>query len=358
MNQPVTPERIMKQAAGVPASQAAGVEHSRAIAEVQAALAVARSCPRNEVDALRTAMESCRTLELASAAFYRFTRGNEVITDASIHLATELARVWGNIAYGIMELDRDDVNHVSEMLAYAWDLQTNTRSSQTFLVPHKRDKRGGPVVLVDMRDIYENNANNGARRLRECIFRVLPPWLKEKSKEECHGTILRNQGDTPIAELIDRALAAFARGGISRERMEAKLGPTTAWTREDIARLEVSIVSIRRGEISADEEFPRVGAEEATKAARQIADRAESSGEEGSNSQPSADLFDGGGAPTAAQFIARTQVARTLDEIEAVEIEIGQHNKAWDDETADWVDRVLNDASRRIRNTQNTKKES
>jgi hypothetical protein len=56
-------------------------------------------------------------------------------------------------------------------------------------------------VLVDMRDIYENNANNGARRLREAIFAILPAWFKEEAKELCSKT-LEGGGDKPLAQRI------------------------------------------------------------------------------------------------------------------------------------------------------------
>lgn len=334
MNQPVTAQDIMRQSRGEAASQAAGVEHSRAIAEVQAAFAIAQRFPRDEAKALAKAIESCRTIEVASGAFYRFSRGGETISDASIHLATELARCWGNINYGIMELARDDAEHVSEMLAYAIDLETNTMARQTFLVPHKRDKKSGPVLLTDMRDIYENNANNGARRLREAIFRVLPPFLKERAKNECHETNVRGQGDVPIADLANQAIEAFGRIGVSRERMVAKLGPTNGWSRDDIAVLQVTIKSIKRGEISADEEFPRVGSEEVTSTARQIAGVA-------STQEPTLDAI-------ADDLIARAAAAPTIEQLEFIEADAGRYQSKFDDDQAARVDAALGQASKRI----------
>ena len=274
MNQQVSAEDIRRQSRGEVASQAAGVEHSRAVAEVQAAVTVAQRCPRDEARAIEKAKTSCRQWEVASAAFFKLPRGNDSVTGETIHLAVELARCWGNIDYGIMELARDDNAHESEMLAFAWDLETNTKARMTFIVPHKRDKRGGPVLLTDMRDIYENNANNGARRLRECIFRVLPPYLKEVAKATCYGTLEKGRGDKPLEVRAAEAVEAFKGIGISRDRLETKAGPVRNWTAADIANLEVSFMSIKRNEVSADEEFPRASVDETVDQARAIADKA------------------------------------------------------------------------------------
>lgn len=276
MSAPVTAEQIMRQRRGEPASQATSIEQSRAVAEVQAAVTVAQARPRNESIALNRVLESCRTIEVAESAFYKFKRGNETVSDASIRLAEELARCWGNIDYGIMELDRNDDRQMSEMLAFAWDLETNTKSRMTFLVPHRRDTRQGPKALTDMRDIYENNANNGARRLRECIFRVLPPYLKEQAKQECYETLRKGTGDKPLNVRIAGAIESFQGRGISLERLEAKLGKSSSWTDLDVANLQVSYRSIVRQEISADEEFPRIGADDVAREAQQIIEQRKS----------------------------------------------------------------------------------
>ena len=44
----------------------------------------------------------------------------------------------GNVQYGINELRRDDSAGESEMRAWAWDVQNNTRSVRSFIVPHAR----------------------------------------------------------------------------------------------------------------------------------------------------------------------------------------------------------------------------
>jgi hypothetical protein len=245
-------------ARGVGKSQATTVEQSRAVAEVQGALIVAANRPRDKVAALNEALESCRTREVAENAFFKFPRGGQSVSGETIHLARELARCWGNIDYTISELNRDDGAGQSEMLARAWDLQTNARASLTFIVPHLRDKKGGPERLTDVRDIYENNANMGARRLRECIFAVLPKYLVQAASEECRNTLETRNAEVPLPKRIADALTAFAKLGIDKTRIEAKLGATSKFTSVDLANLQISYNSIRRNEISGDEEFPRI----------------------------------------------------------------------------------------------------
>ena len=49
------------------------------------------------------------------------------------------ARCFGNLDYGIKELERSDALGRSEMLAFAWDIENNVRAELSFIVPHKRD---------------------------------------------------------------------------------------------------------------------------------------------------------------------------------------------------------------------------
>jgi hypothetical protein len=201
---------------------------------------------------------SCSMIGLAERAFYKFPRGGETVQGPSVYLARDLARCWGNVQYGIAELRRDDEHGESEMQAWAWDVQTNTRSSNTFIVPHKRDKKGGAVRLVDMRDIYENNTNQGSRRVREAIFSVLPPWFTAEAEELCKQTVEKGDGK-PLPERIDAIVKAYDGLGVTLERLERKLGqPRARWTAFDVAQLTIAGKSIRRGEITVEDEFPPV----------------------------------------------------------------------------------------------------
>lgn len=244
--------------------QATAVEQSRAAAEVAAAAALAKQFPRDVQAAMAEMRTSAAQKRLAERAFFRYGRGGTTITGASVHLARELARCWRNIQYGIVELSRDDDAGESEMQAYAWDVENNTKVENKFIVKHLRDKRGGPERLTDVRDIYENNANNGARRLREAIFAVLPPWFTEEAKDRCMAT-LADGGGKPLAQRVADCLALFGEIGVTQTQLEEKVGrPVAEWLELDVAQLGVTFTSIKRGEVSRAEEFPpaRVSAAE------------------------------------------------------------------------------------------------
>ena len=272
----MTDQSTHTPAAPAPAhiSQSTAVEQSRAVAEVQAAVIVAQQCPRNHAAARAEMRASCENLQMAERAFFRFPRSGQSVTGITVDLARELARCWGNVQYDIHELSRDETQGVSEVRAWAWDVQTNTRSSRTFIVPHKRDKRGkNPERVTDVRDIYELTANMGARRLRVAITAILPPWFVEEAKAICAATLERGDG-RPMPERIDAAVAAFDSIGVSLDRIEQKLGrKRDNWDQYDIAMLTVTYKSLTRGELKADEEFPqqRVTVAEITGAAKQAA---------------------------------------------------------------------------------------
>jgi len=259
------------------ASQATAIEQSRAIAEVQAAVLVAQQNPRNKNIAVAEMRDACAQTAVAEKAYYRYNRGDGMVTGVSIHLARELARCWGNIDYGIKELRRDDAKGESEMLAHAWDLQVNSRISTTFIVPHVRDlSGGGSRKLTATRDIYENNANAGARRVREQILAVLPNWFVEEAKANCDATLKNGDGRTSLDDRITNAVRGFAGLGVTVEQLEAKTGAKRAeWTGEIVGQLAVIYNSIKRGESHKADEFPPaapategVSAEEITRAGR------------------------------------------------------------------------------------------
>lgn len=237
------------------ASQGAVVEQARAVADVQAAAQMARMFPRDTSVAVEAMEESCRQVELADRAFFSYPRAGQTVVGGSVHLARELARCWGHMDYGVKELSRGESE--SEMLAFAWDLQTNARAETTFIVPHVRSRsRGGAVELTDVRDIYENNANMGARRLREMIFSVLPAWFVEQAKALCQRTLEEGDGSASLGQRVASAVAAFDELGVSRRRLEARVGrPTSEWTAGDVARIGVVYGSLQRGESRVEDEF-------------------------------------------------------------------------------------------------------
>lgn len=197
------------------------IEANRAIAEAQGKLVIAKRFPRNQVDAFKNVMEACQRKGIAEKAFYSYKRGGQVVSGPTIRFAEELARCWGNIDYGIKELSQDDGK--SEMQAYAWDLETNTISVQNFTNPHYREVKGERKKLTSDRDIYEVNANMGARRLRSRILAILPNDLVESAIVECKKTLEGGNG-IPLIDKVRNMVNGFSRFGVTREQLEKYMG--------------------------------------------------------------------------------------------------------------------------------------
>ena len=171
----------------------------------------------------------------------------------TIRFAEELARCYGNLDYGIKELSNS--NGQSEMQAYCWDLETNTMSLQNFTNKHIRESKYGNTELKSQRDIYELNANMGARRLRSRILAILPPDLVEECIQECRRT-LAGDNSTPIIDRINKMVVAFQKIGVSKEQLEKRLNHTVeSVTEEELVELTGIYNGIRTKETKVSEWF-------------------------------------------------------------------------------------------------------
>lgn len=247
----------MPQAAAIPADQinqgTVLIESSRAIAEAQGKLIIAKRFPRDEITAYAKAIEACRRPAMAEKAFYSFPRGRETVEGPTIRFAEELARCWGNIDYGIKELSQDDGK--SEMQAYAWDLETNAQSVQNFTNPHQREVKGKMVALTSQRDIYENNANMATRRLRARILAILPSWFVDDCIAECKKT-LAGQNDAPLIDRVKKMVVQFSKYGVTQEMVERRLKrKIDTMTADDFVEYTGIFNAIKNGESRTSEWF-------------------------------------------------------------------------------------------------------
>ena len=259
MNQPQSNAREVAVMPALPAagvgSEATRVEQARAVAEVAAAVQVAQMYPRDERNAWLAMEQACRRSGLAERAFYTVpNRGH----GPSVHLARELARIWGNMDYGVRETHRDDDLGRSEVLAFAWDQQTNSRTSRSFLVPHARMVQKKRTALTDLGDIHLNNTNQGARALRECIFAIMPADFVAEAQQHCRDTLVRGDGAS-LQQRIGKLVEGFAALGVDVPRIEQKIGRTRGqWTAADVADLTILGGTLKRGETTPEEAFPPV----------------------------------------------------------------------------------------------------
>lgn len=189
------------------AGAVAQVEETRAIAEVKAAVFLARQFPRDEAIALQKIVADCGDLELASKAMYTYGRGGTEITGPSIRLAEAVARRWGNLQMGVREIERRSA--ASQAEAYCWDLEANVRDARSFEVPHVISRKDGTRrLLTDERDIYERVANDGARRKRASILAIVPKRVVDAAVEQCKKTLVTKDPVTP--EKLKKMTDAFA----------------------------------------------------------------------------------------------------------------------------------------------------
>jgi len=189
------------------------------IARVQAQLVYAAGRPRNEVKAVERMLTAFQRKSLAEISVYQYARGGGDITGLSIRAAEAMAMAWGNMDFGLRELEQKQGESTVE--AFAWDLETNVRRSITFRVPHFRDTRQGRKRLEDSRDIYELVANQGSRRVRACILAVIPRDIQDAVSEQVEKTMKATVEVTP--ERVKAMLEGFAQYGVTKAMVEARI---------------------------------------------------------------------------------------------------------------------------------------
>jgi hypothetical protein len=238
-------------------SALANTDQSRAVAEVQAALVIAKGSPRDEMLSRDRLLKACQRPALAGGAVYNFPRGGQSVSGPSIRLAEVAARCWGNMQYGFRELSRR--NGESEAEAFAWDLETNTKAVRQFAVKHIRDTKSGPKHLKDERDIYEMIANQSQRRVRACILEIVPGDIIEDAVAECEKTLRASlPKDKDMAGVIKDMIAAFGAFGVKREAIEKRLGhrlSPDATHPAEIMNLKKVYASIKDGFSKAEDWF-------------------------------------------------------------------------------------------------------
>lgn len=227
---------------------------SRQAQEVQAAMVVAKRFPRNENDSWNRIMRTCQRQTLAERAMYEYPRGKEKVSGPSIRLAEAIAQNWGNIDFGFIELENK--NGESQVMAYCWDLETNTRQSKVFTVPHVRSTKSGNYALTDPRDIYEMVANQAARRVRSCILSIIPGDVVDAAVKVCQQTLVG--GDpSKVHEKVQATLNVFREEfDIPQQAIERFIGcNASAFTAQTILRLRGVYTAIKEGRASIADYF-------------------------------------------------------------------------------------------------------
>lgn len=232
------------------ASVTAAMATTRQAQEVQAAMVVAKRFPRDERVSCDRILNACTRRTLAESATYAYTRGGTEVTGPSIRLAECIAQNWGNIDFGYIELEQK--NGESQVMAYAWDLETNTRQSKVFSVPHRRETKKGSYPLTESRDIYELVANQASRRVRSCILAIIPGDVIEAALKQCETT-LKAGSVVPLEERIADMIQKFAEYEVTVDQIRGYIGKNVeAFTENDVIRLGKVYRSLKDGIVGSD----------------------------------------------------------------------------------------------------------
>lgn len=235
----------------------------RTIATIKAQVFMAKQFPRNENAARSRVLRACQRPGLAAKAFYSYPKGGKNITGPSIRLAEELAKAWGSIDFNIATVETRE--NESECLAYCWDLETNTRVSRSFIVPHKISTKNGEKVLTDPRDIRELILNQGARYLRACMLCIIPGDLLDEAIAECNKTLQGNNKRPLIDRLRDMVDLFQSRYSVPLASIEKYFGyPLDVFTEQDGMTLANIYNALKDGEANREDYFqlPKVAANE------------------------------------------------------------------------------------------------
>lgn len=259
-------QNVSQQQKGMAVQQLVGREAQ----QIQGMVFMAKQYQRDEQNSFNRIMKACSRLALAEDSMYEYPRGGKKVVGPSIRLAEALAQNWGNIDFGIVELEQRDDE--STVMSYAWDLETNTRQTKIFAVKHERSKKDGNVKLSDPRDIYELVANQGARRLRACILGIIPGDVVDKAVDRCMDT-LKKGNSSPLSDRIRDMMEIFsAEHGVDTAMLEKFIGcKSSAFSENDIIRLRGVYKSLKDG-MGRKEDYFDLNATVESEANRQVID--------------------------------------------------------------------------------------
>lgn len=227
---------------------------SRQTQEVQGQIIMAKKFPRDENESYSRIMRACQRKTLAEKASYEYQRGDTKINAPSIRLAEVAAQNWGNVSFGVVELEQKSGE--STVMSFAWDLETNVRQEKIFTVPHIRHTKKGDYPLTDPRDIYEMVANQGARRLRACILGIIPGDIIESAMEQCNKTLIEGE-KKPLPDVIKEVCLYFKRDyNVPIDALEKFIGcKADAFSMNDCIRLRKVYNAIKDGMSKREDYF-------------------------------------------------------------------------------------------------------
>ena len=236
-------------------------EMTKAMAEVQSRVILAKQFPRDISLVESRIQASCERKSLAEVAEYEYPRGGTKVVGASIKLLEVVAQCYGNVQYGWDCMTRDMENNISHCKAFAWDVENNNYYELKFDVPHIREKKNGNEILTNPRDIYELEANQASRRVRRCLESIVPRDLVEQARLWCNTT-LTTQFD--VQKGINDGLEYFKeKYGVTQKQWEKYFGMSRqGFNKNQYLQMKKLLNSVREGLVSIEELFPSEASEQ------------------------------------------------------------------------------------------------
>jgi hypothetical protein len=252
---------------------ATAVAIQQAMAEIQCRYMTARMFPRDIVQVEHKVRLSCERYGVASVAQYALPIGGKAVRGPSIRLAEVLAQCYGNLDIGkeVTGSGNDSEGRYTDIKIFALDLESGVRITETVRCYHYRvSKKDGAVhktLLTDQGELERSFSMHTSKRLRECIFRVLPRDVIDKAVSWCSQTVQKGDGVKPLLERVKGMVLEYERQGITRSQLEKKVGcAIDLWTPVQFEDMLAIFRSIRDGHASADEFFSDTKQEAATDA--------------------------------------------------------------------------------------------
>lgn len=237
---------------------AMSVNEARAFKEVEGAILLAKRFPRDEFEALQKVKKSCQRPTFAGKARYSFKRGGKPIKGASIYLAKEFSRLWGNIQHGFSITQDTDESRTVE--GWAWDMETNVRttSTSTFKKLHQRknyDTDKTEWVVPNERDLRELTNKHGAICQRNAILAIVPADFIADLESQCELT-LKGDVEKNRDDIIKKLVEAFDGMSVTTKMIESRYGYKLAeLTPDDIVELRQIYESMKDGNTTRKDHF-------------------------------------------------------------------------------------------------------
>jgi hypothetical protein len=198
--------------------------------EVQAAVMAAKACPRDERVARKKLIDVCKTdPDFATLAFYAVKRGKDVVEGASINLAKEVARVWGNLQYSVIDHGHTSgpSGVFSQIEVQVWDVENNSRYNKRFNVKHFRHTKNGGYEVNDPTQVRDIVGAATAKEVRSGILNFVPKSLINELKLICEATRIQATPEN-LKAAIDSAVSWFTEHEISTKQLEKFVGKSQA----------------------------------------------------------------------------------------------------------------------------------